>query len=218
LRIGFSHLWRIFFSERSSRSTTPATAPFRASFWNGYRWKRTRMILFSNNQILVQVIAIGCAIGEVTLPGALFAGGFVDQFPPKPALRLGLYCNRLSVPPRPLGISSSYRLMSGYVERWLLQEIPTPSRPRVEVEASTSHGQSRPLQSSSARRQSTTTTTGRRTAFGKKFRVSATMECKHAAMLRGQNIVDQSGQCSLPFASEPPRRSPNYVLVYQRNL
>jgi len=55
-------------------------------------------------------------------------------------------------------------------------------------------------------------------AFGKKFRVSATMECKHAAMLRGQNIVDQSGQCSLPFASEPPRRSPNYLLVYQRNL
>jgi hypothetical protein len=54
--------------------------------------------------------------------------------------------------------------------------------------------------------------------FGKKFRVSATMECKHAAMLRGQNIVDQSGQCFLPFASEPPRRSPNYLLVYQRNL
>lgn len=47
--------------------------------------------------------------------------------------------------------------------------------------------------------------------FGKKFRVSATTKCKHTAMLRGQNIVDQSGQCSLPFASEPPRRSPNYL-------
>jgi hypothetical protein len=55
-------------------------------------------------------------------------------------------------------------------------------------------------------------------AFGKKSRVSAAMECKHAAMLRGQKIVDQPAQCSLPFASEPPRRSPNYLLVYQRNL
>jgi hypothetical protein len=54
-------------------------------------------------------------------------------------------------------------------------------------------------------------------AFGKKLRVSAATECKHAAMLRGQKIVDQPRHSSLPFASEP-RRSPNYLLVYQRNL
>jgi hypothetical protein len=30
--------------------------------------------------------------------------------------------------------------------------------------------------------------------------------------------VDQPRQSSLPFASEPPRRSPNCLLVYQRNL
>jgi len=47
------------------------------------------------------------------MPGALFTGGFVDHFPPKRALRIGLSRNRISVPPGPLGISSSYRLMSG---------------------------------------------------------------------------------------------------------
>jgi hypothetical protein len=44
------------------------------------------------------------------------------------------------------------------------------------------------------------------------------LECKHAAMLRGQKNVDQPRQSSIPFASEPPRRSPNCLLVYQRNL
>src|SRR5947208_5296973 len=78
--------------------------------------------------------------------------------------------------------------------------------------------------SSERRPRSFRTRQGRRSycdgdgAFGKKFRVSAAMKCKHAAMLRGQKIVDRPEQSSLPFASEPPRRPPNYLLVYQRNL
>jgi hypothetical protein len=51
-----------------------------------------------------------------------------------------------------------------------------------------------------------------------KIHVSAAVECKHAAMLRGQKNVDEPRQSSLPFAAEPPRRSENCLLVYQRNL
>ena len=39
-----------------------------------------------DNQILVQIVALGCAIGEVTCPARVHAGSVVDQFPQKRAL------------------------------------------------------------------------------------------------------------------------------------
>ena len=87
-RTGSSRSWRIFSSARSFLNITLAIAHSRASYWSGCPEQNSNDFVF-DNQILAQIIALGCAIGEVTCPSSVYARSVIDQFPQKRALRLG---------------------------------------------------------------------------------------------------------------------------------
>ncbi len=60
-------------SDRSSPSTTPATAPSAARCSNGWRSPRTRTTFVFDNQMLVQCFAAGFRVGELSCPTKYFA-------------------------------------------------------------------------------------------------------------------------------------------------
>ena len=79
-----------FLSARSFLNITPATAPLSEPCWSGCQSKRTPTILFFDNQILAQIIWLGCPIGEVTCPAKYLPESSSINF--RRSVRYGLGC------------------------------------------------------------------------------------------------------------------------------